>query len=117
MFGMGLMELAVIALVGVMVFGPDRLPELAKQAGAFVKKARTFAHSARDELRDELGPEYADLQLRDLDPRQIVRKHIMEAIEDDDTPGTSSPATVATAEPVVSRLPEGATPPFDPEST
>lgn len=88
MFGVGLSELAVIAFVAVLVFGPDRLPVLAKQAGAWVRTARKFAMNARDELRQELGPAYADLELRDLDPRTIVRKHIIEAMneagEDDD---------------------------------
>lgn len=84
MFGVGLPEFAVIAFVAVLVFGPDRLPDLAKQAGAMVRKARRFANAARDELRDELGPDYADLELRDLDPRTIVRKHIVEAMEDAD---------------------------------
>ncbi|MBJ7358166.1 sec-independent translocase, partial [Nocardioides sp.] len=82
MFGVGLAEMALIAFVAVLVFGPDRLPDLAKQAGQMVRKARQFANAARDELRDELGPEYADLELRDLDPRTIVRKHIIEAMED-----------------------------------
>lgn len=82
MFGVGLGEFALIAFVAVLVFGPDKLPELAKQAGAMLKKARDFANAARDELRDELGPEYADLELRDLDPRAIVRKHIVDAMED-----------------------------------
>lgn len=72
----------MIAFVAVLVFGPDRLPDLAKQAGAMLRKARDFANSARDELRDELGPNYSDLELRDLDPRSIVRKHIIEAMED-----------------------------------
>ena len=88
MFGVGLSELAVIAFVAVLVFGPDRLPVLAKQAGAWARTTRKFAMNARDELRQELGPEYADLELRDLDPRTIVRKHIIEAMneagEDDD---------------------------------
>ncbi len=82
MFGVGLPEMALIAFVAVLVFGPDRLPELAKQAAQMLRKARTLAHSARDELRTELGPAYADLELRDLDPRTIVRKHIAEAMED-----------------------------------
>jgi sec-independent protein translocase protein TatB len=81
-FGVGLPEFAVIAFVAVLVFGPDRLPDLAKQAGQMIRKAKGFANSARDELRAELGPEYADLELRDLDPRAIVRKHIVEAMED-----------------------------------
>ena len=88
MFGVGLPELAVIAFVAVLVFGPDKLPDFARQAGRMVKTMRTFAHQARDELREELGPEYADLNLRDLDPRAIVKKHIYEAmnsaLEEDD---------------------------------
>ncbi len=87
MFGVGLQEMLVIAFVAVLVFGPDRLPDLARQAGRMARQVRSFAHSARDELRSELGPEYADLQLRDLDPRTIVRKHIMEAMnEPEDAP-------------------------------
>jgi sec-independent protein translocase protein TatB len=81
-FGVGLAEAALIAFVAVLVFGPDRIPDLAKQAGQMLRKARQLANAARDELRDELGPEYADLELRDLDPRTIVRKHIIEAMED-----------------------------------
>ena len=74
MFGVGLAEMALIAFVAVIAFGPDRLPVLAKQAGIMMRKARAMANSARDEIREELGPDYADLELRDLDPRNIVRK-------------------------------------------
>ena len=76
MFGVGLPEFAVIAVVAIFVFGPDKLPDLARQAGRLVRQVRRLADNARDELRAELGPEYADLELRDLDPRQIVRRHI-----------------------------------------
>ena len=82
MWDIGLGELAVIAFVAVLVFGPDKLPELAQQAGRFLHKAKAFANNARDELRTELGPAYSDLELRDLDPRTIVRKHVIEAMED-----------------------------------
>ncbi|WP_183095859.1 sec-independent translocase [Nocardioides stalactiti] len=84
MFGIGFGELVVIAFLAVLVFGPERLPELAKQAGQMMRKVRDFANNARDELRAELGPEFADLELRDLDPRAIVRKHIAEAMADED---------------------------------
>jgi sec-independent protein translocase protein TatB len=110
-FGVGLTELAVIAFIAVLVFGPDRLPELARQAGQMFRKVRNFANAARDELREELGPEYAELELRDLDPRAIVRKHIMEAMEDEDEPPARRPRRgqrpLATNEP----------PPYDVEAT
>jgi sec-independent protein translocase protein TatB len=110
-FGVGLAEAALIAFVAVIVFGPDRLPDLAKQAGQMVRKAKQFANAARDELRDELGPEYADLELRDLDPRTIVRKHIIEAMED---------AEEEAARPKrkgLRPLTEGERPPYDVDAT
>ncbi|TCJ22419.1 sec-independent translocase [Nocardioides jejuensis] len=83
MFDIGLGELVVIALVVVVVMGPDRLPEFAAQAGRFVRRLKKYADAARDDLRRELGPEYADLELRDLDPRRIVRQHLTDALRDD----------------------------------
>ena len=80
MFGIGFPELIVIAFLAILVFGPDKLPDLARQAGRFVRQLRQFANNARDELRSELGPENADLELTDLDPRALVRKHLAEAM-------------------------------------
>jgi len=109
MFGVGLPELAVIAFVAVLVFGPDKLPEFARQAGRLARQVRGFANQARDELREELGPEYADLDLRDLDPRAIVEKHIYEAMNEDmneDDPRQN-----------VVPLAAGEPPPFDVDAT
>ena len=87
MFGIGLPELLVIIVVAVIVFGPDRLPEFARQAGRLVRQVRQFTNSARDDIRSELGPEFADFELTDLDPRRAVRKYVQEAWdESDDTP-------------------------------
>ena len=109
MFDVGLLELAVIALVAVIVLGPDRLPDLARQAAQLLHRARQLAHGARDELRNELGPEYADLQLRDLDPRTIVRKHITEAMAEVDREQAQEAAKAT--------LPDGQVPPYDVEAT
>jgi sec-independent protein translocase protein TatB len=106
MFDVGLLELAVIALVAVLVLGPDKLPDLARQAAELLHKARAMAHNARDELRTELGPEYSDLQLRDLDPRTIVRKHITEAMAEVDREQAKKAS-----------LPSGQVPPYDVEAT
>lgn len=90
MFGVGLPEMAVILLVAVIVFGPDRLPDYARQAGRMVRQLRKFAQAAQQDLRDELGPEYADLKLTDLDPRVAIRKHILEAMDEDDLDPTGT---------------------------
>lgn len=108
MFGVGLAEMAVIAVVAVIVVGPDKVPELAKQAAQFVKQFRAFTQSTRDNIRAELGPEYADLELRDLDPREIVRKHILEAMDEDTSPAPHTTRAV---------LREGEVPPYDVEAT
>jgi sec-independent protein translocase protein TatB len=115
-FGVGLSEMAVIAFVAVLVFGPDKLPVLAKQAGQWVRTARKFALNARDELRTELGPEFADLELRDLDPRTIVRKHIIEAMneaDDDELDELEERRSRRKQRP----LDEGEVPPYDREAT
>ncbi|RNL66192.1 Sec-independent protein translocase subunit TatB [Nocardioides marmoriginsengisoli] len=115
MFGVGLPELAVIMVIGIIVFGPDKLPDYARQAGRMVRQLRTFAQSAQSDLRNELGPEFADLKLTDLDPRVAIRKHILEAMDEDDlataqaamaSPGNGGPA-----------LEPGERPPYDVDAT
>ncbi len=110
MFGVGLSEMAVIAFIAVLVFGPDRLPELAQQAGRFLRRMRDLANAARDDIRQELGPDYADLELRDLDPRTIVRKHILEAMEDDED-------AVTPVREGLRPLAAGERPPYDADAT
>jgi sec-independent protein translocase protein TatB len=83
-FGVGLWEITVIMVVAMVVFGPDRLPEFARQAGRMVRQLRKLSQAARDDIRNELGPEYADFELTDLDPRRAIRKHILDAWEDDE---------------------------------
>jgi sec-independent protein translocase protein TatB len=119
-FGIGLPELAVIAFVAVIAFGPDRLPEFARQAGRMVRQLRNLATSAQTQLRDELGPEYADLKLTDLDPRQAIRRHILEAMEEDDD-ATARASTrrhpMESARAPVDILGHGELPPYDLEVT
>jgi sec-independent protein translocase protein TatB len=110
-FGIGLPELMVIIVVAIVVFGPDRLPDFARQAGRMVRQVRKFTESARDEIREELGPEFSDFELSDLDPRRAVRKYIDDAWNEDDEEN---------AEPVrpgLRPLDEGELPPYDVDAT
>lgn len=109
MFGIGFPELLVIAFVAVLVFGPDKLPELARQAAGLVRRGREVARSVRDELRTELGPEYADLELTDLDPRRFVARQVREAMLAADA------EEAATAPP--RPLEAGELPPYDLDAT
>jgi sec-independent protein translocase protein TatB len=108
-FGIGVPEAMVIAVVALLVFGPDRLPDFARQAGRMVRQVRALTRQARDEIRSELGPEYADFELTDLDPRRAIRKHIQEAWEQDE-PEHEPP-------PVAPPLRPGEIPPYDTDAT
>jgi sec-independent protein translocase protein TatB len=76
------MELVVLAIVGLIVLGPERLPGLARDAARMLRALREMATGARQQLREELGPEFADLDLRSLNPRTAVQR----AIFGDDPP-------------------------------
>jgi sec-independent protein translocase protein TatB len=110
-FGIGLPELLVIIVVAVIVFGPDRLPEFARQAGRLVRQVRQFTNAARDDIRSELGPEFANFELTDLDPRRAMRKYIQDAWDESDDD---------VAEPVrpgQRPLADGELPPYDSDAT
>ncbi len=83
MFDIGLPEFMVLAVVALFVFGPDRLPEVARQAGKMLRSARQMLTQARTQLSDELGPEFANLDLNDLNPRALVKKHLLDDLEAD----------------------------------
>ena len=77
MFNVGPLELMVLAVVGLIVLGPDRLPGLARDAARMLRTLRDMATGARSQLRDELGPEFADVDLRNLNPRTAISRAIL----------------------------------------
>jgi sec-independent protein translocase protein TatB len=79
---MGWPEIGLILVVGLLLFGPDKLPGMAKQAAQMVRTVRRMADNAKNDLGRELGQDFSGLELRDLDPREVVRRHVL----DDTTP-------------------------------
>jgi sec-independent protein translocase protein TatB len=80
MFNIGPMEFLVLGIVAVIVIGPDRLPAIARDAARMLRTLRELATGARTQLRDELGPEFADLGLDDLrnfNPRTALQRAIL----------------------------------------
>lgn len=99
--------MAVLFVIALIVFGPDKMPEFARQAGRLVRQVRVLTQHARDEIRTELGPEYADFELTDLDPRRAVRKHLQDAWDEADPDRPAKPPPLRTGE----------APPYDADAT
>ena len=88
MFGINGPEFLVLALVALLVVGPERLPKYASQLARLVREVRRMATGAREQVRAELGPEFDDIDWKKLDPRQydprrIVREALSDTFEDD----------------------------------
>jgi sec-independent protein translocase protein TatB len=76
-FNIGPLEFVVLALVALIVLGPDRLPALTRDAARMIKTLRELATGARSQLREELGPEFADIDLRNLNPRTAIQRAVL----------------------------------------
>lgn len=110
---MGVPEIGLILVVALLLFGPEKLPELAKQAAGFIRTVRKMADNAKNDLGREMGEDFSDLDLRSLDPREIVRRNFLDL--DDAQPGRDDTTPAAIKETRILR--PGETPPYDPEST
>ncbi|WP_036921455.1 sec-independent translocase [Propionicicella superfundia] len=74
---MGGTEIFFLVVLGVVIFGPEKLPDLARKSARVVHYLRGVANNARHTLNDELGPEFAGMDLGDLNPRTFVQKHLL----------------------------------------
>jgi sec-independent protein translocase protein TatB len=134
--GINGLEFVVLAIIAVVVLGPERLPEYAAQLARLVKGLRRMASGAREQLREEVGPELDEVDWRKLDPRQydprrIIKEALLDDIEDvfkPVSPGAPAPtapvAPTAVTPPQPSRpvsigprLAAGQAPPYDLEAT
>jgi sec-independent protein translocase protein TatB len=122
-FGLGWWEITALVVIALLVFGPEKLPQAAAQAGKSLRSLRRMATNAREDLRAGLGPEFQNFDPADLNPKNFVRKHLLDDIEDDwngDKKKELEPVTAAapyTPEPVVEELGYGELPPYDAEAT
>lgn len=95
-FGLTFDKLLVIAVIAVFLIGPERLPHYAAQLARLAKAMKSFAGDARGRLRDEMGPEFDEVDWKKLDPRQYdPRRIIREALQDDDPGAVVTPLSSA----------------------
>jgi sec-independent protein translocase protein TatB len=72
----GPLELVTLVVLAVLVFGPDKLPKLIQDVTRTIRKIREFSESAKEDIRQELGPEFKDFELEDLNPKTFIRKQL-----------------------------------------
>ncbi len=89
MLGLGWGEIGVLLLLALFIVGPERLPGVAADAGRTLRSLRRQVKGLTDDLKTELGPEFADVDLRSLHPRTFVQKHLL----DDDLLDDGDPST------------------------
>lgn len=135
-----MVEIVLLGALAIIIFGPEKLPELARKAARVLAYLRKIGDDARGQLREELGPEFDDFKLSDLNPKNLVSRHLLsgeeiadlrelrddalstgqivkEAVSDasgtqtSGSPGTTGAPEAAGTAPVAVRVP------FDPEAT
>ncbi|GLY68316.1 Sec-independent protein translocase protein TatB [Amycolatopsis taiwanensis] len=124
-------EILVLVVAGLFILGPERLPGAAAWLGQSVRKVREFASGARQQLKDEMGPEFDDFrkpledlrQLRNFDPKRAITQHLFDGDSDPlGLNGTSGGSTKPNGYPTAPAakpepLKPGEKPPVDPDAT
>ena len=84
MFNVGAGEFIALAVIALFLIGPDRLPFVARDAAKWIKRFKELTNKATAELKDNLGPEFQDLEVGDLRPKNIIKKTLGSALDDAD---------------------------------
>ena len=106
-------EIFVLALAALFIFGPERLPTLAKDAATGLKRLREAITGVREQVSESFGdelPELRDLDLRKYHPKTFIRTQLL---GDDDAPAPVTVVSVPAPRPRDRATP----PPFDPDAT
>jgi sec-independent protein translocase protein TatB len=121
----GWLEILIIVVAGLFILGPERLPSAAAWVGKTIRQVRDYATGAREQLKQEMGPEFEQLrkpledlrELRNFDPKRAITKHLW-----DDPPAEKAnghPAVPPARDTAAHERPlqQGERPPFDPDAT
>ncbi len=118
MFGLTIDKLLILVVVAVLLLGPDRLPHYAAQLARLVKSLRRMANGAKERMREEMGPDFDDVDWQKLDPRQYdPRRIIREALLDDEEPPVVRPTVESAYAKRQRLLAESEPAPYDSEAT
>lgn len=74
-------EIIVLGALAIIIFGPEKLPELARKAARVLAYLRKIGNDAQGRLREELGPEFDNFDITDLNPKNLVARHLLSGEE------------------------------------
>lgn len=99
MFDINGSEFLIIAVIALILIGPERLPEYVRGLRAVVKRVRALVTDSKSMLKDELGPgvDLKTFDPRQYDPRRIVREALFEGPDAADFSAFGGPAAAAGA--------------------
>ncbi|KWW99276.1 Sec-independent protein translocase TatB [Carbonactinospora thermoautotrophica] len=77
MFDIGGLEAVTLVVLAIIIFGPDKLPKAAAEAARMLRQVRSYAQNAREDIRRQLGPEFEDIDIADLNPKRFIRRNLL----------------------------------------
>lgn len=83
MFDIGAGEFIFIVVLAVVLLGPEKIPDYARKAARILHWLRNIANNATTSIKSELGPEYQNLSLEDLNPKTFIQKHLLADIQEE----------------------------------
>jgi len=121
-FGLTFDKLLLIAVLALLLIGPDRIPQYARRLGEWARRARDYLGGARERMREEMGPEFDDIDWKQLDPRRYdPRRIIREALTEQAPQASARESAYAQRQRRLREQREAASTdaeaPFDPEAT
>ena len=117
-------EMFLLVVVGLVVLGPERLPEAIRWSSSTIRKVREYLSGATRELREEFGPEFDDLRqpidelqkLRGMTPKAAITKHLLDGDDSWITGEFDGPRTEP-VKPQSAPVPPPGPAPFDADAT
>jgi sec-independent protein translocase protein TatB len=117
-FDLSLPKLLILAVIALVIFGPNELPKMASQAGRALRDLRRIAEGAKNDLREGLGPEFSDFDIEDLNPKRFVQKHLFDDLNGDNGNSAGRATTAQATRPAGGTLlAPGERAPYDTDAT
>src|SRR5664280_431266 len=98
MFDINGPEFLILLVVTVFVIGPQRMPEYAAKLARMVRQVRGMAGTAKEQLREQMGSDFDDVDWSQYDPRQYDPRRIVREALMDGEPGNLEEPSFAQAQ-------------------